>query len=73
MKVSILVLMEVPLQRANDGSSIYKYIVSILVLMEVPLQLKFRVFLPNHINVSILVLMEVPLQQIASLAQCRRR
>ncbi len=61
--VSILVLMEVPLQLHISYHSTNILPVSILVLMEVPLQ-HYQEKLKCHYlkNVSILVLMEVPLQ-----------
>ncbi len=61
--VSILVLMDVPLQRDKIAGYIRWLGVSILVLMDVPLQQRLSPDNHQHpYTVSILVLMDVPLQ-----------
>jgi len=63
IRVSILVLMEVPLQLyLLTFGYLFLKLVSILVLMEVPLQQVIRNKYNELSKVSILVLMEVPLQ-----------
>ncbi len=63
VSVSILVLLEVPLQRFLLDTWIPLNSVSILVLLEVPLQRERRCSnTPDKNIVSILVLLEVPLQ-----------
>ena len=60
--VSILVLVDVPLQLGNLRRSVGTTCVSILVLVDVPLQFRTLVFVRQGQRVSILVLVDVPLQ-----------
>ncbi len=60
--VSILVLMDVPLEFAFDVVSILSLSVSILVLMDVPLECNCDHHCCCAWKVSILVLMDVPLE-----------
>ena len=60
--VSILVLMDVPLQAGKGDDRNCQKTVSILVLMDVPLQETKRLFRDHKESVSILVLMDVRLQ-----------
>src|SRR5659263_671868 len=60
--VSILVLMDVPLESECRQAVKSRYKVSILVLMDVPLEYRCEVETPSNQRVSILVLMDVPLE-----------
>jgi len=65
--VSILILLEVPLQPPVDPITGMPIVVSILILLEVPLQLFPDMMSSNlFFSVSILILLEVPLQPLAT-------